>query len=474
VNPLTFKALAVLDNYPKYFDQMLLDPQRILFIGMPPRAIPVRTSKFFDRFNVTDFQLVVWNAETLLVEIQEKTGQSFQSYHHPFIYRRFKELYEEKIIPIFNWIKHGHILVIFPCLFNIEMKTDGRFGVINVDINQFPPFNLVNLTNITQDSLVVFDEFRTLFGEFIEILRCDIVLSGEDIVPLFLTSEGNQENSKIAGAAFRVGKGAIVFSPTPKAWDNPKLLKYLEALTKLPDMLGRRADPLPERTSPLHPRALWLAALPALIIATIALSPFWAPQVGQLLPWGGKPSAATQEYDALAARLSEIEKRPASSSFDIDAIKSAESALARRVDQLEAVLSRLQELPVARRSNSPVAPTSPAARPTLSTEEPAVPVSPVSGSHVSAEEIAALLARGDTLLRRGDVASARLFYERAANAGDGQAALRVGATFDLAFLGRDVLRGVFGDPAEARLWYQRARDLGEAEAERRLKSLETK
>jgi hypothetical protein len=35
----------------------------------------------------------------------------------------------------------------------------------------------------------------------------------------------------------------------------------------------------------------------------------------------------------------------------------------------------------------------------------------------------ALLARGDALFVSGDFASARLFYERAANAGDGLAAL---------------------------------------------------
>jgi hypothetical protein len=75
---------------------------------------------------------------------------------------------------------------------------------------------------------------------------------------------------------------------------------------------------------------------------------------------------------------------------------------------------------------------------------------------------------------RGNVASARLFYERAANAGEARAALRVGATFDPAFLGPDALRGVRSDPAEASYWYRRASDLGEPEAERRLKSLETK
>jgi hypothetical protein len=451
---------------------MPIDPQRILFIGIPPGAIPVRTSKFFDMFNVNDFQLVAWNAETFVAETQEKTGQAFQSHHHPFVYRRFKELYEEKMTEILDWIRYGHVLIIFPYLFTLPIKTDGLNGVVDVEMNQFPPFNLVELAHVSEGSLEVFDDFYTQFGQFIDMLRYDLVLSGEDIVPLFRASESRQESAQITGAAFRVGKGIIVFSPPPKTWGNPRLLEYLEALAKLPDILSRPIDPLPERASALQRPALWFAALPALIIAMIALSPFWAPQVERLLPWGGKPPAAGQEYAAFAGRPTEIEKRPASSSFDVDAIKSAESALARRVDQLEA--ARLQELPVAPPSNAPAAPAPLAASPGLSTEQPAAPVRPAAGLHLSTEEIAELLARGDTLLRRGDIASARLFYERAANAGDGRAALRVGATFDPAFLGRDVLRGVFGDTAEARLWYQRARDLGEAEAERRLKSFETK
>jgi TPR repeat protein len=84
------------------------------------------------------------------------------------------------------------------------------------------------------------------------------------------------------------------------------------------------------------------------------------------------------------------------------------------------------------------------------------------------------VGRGDAFLHAGDIASARLFYERAAGAGDGQAALRMGATFDPAFLDRADPRAARGDPAEARVWYERARDLGEVEAERWLKSLGTK
>jgi hypothetical protein len=97
---------------------------------------------------------------------------------------------------------------------------------------------------------------------------------------------------------------------------------------------------------------------------------------------------------------------------------------------------------------------------------------PISG--LSKAELTELLHHGDTLLRTGDISSARLFYERAADAGDGRAALRLGATFDPEFLGRLGLGKLQADPAEARSWYSRARDLGEIDAKRRLNSLETR
>jgi TPR repeat protein len=85
-----------------------------------------------------------------------------------------------------------------------------------------------------------------------------------------------------------------------------------------------------------------------------------------------------------------------------------------------------------------------------------------------------LLARGDVFLRAGDLTSARLFYERAADAGDGQAAFRVGATFDPTFLASAGLRNLRGDLAKARLWYHRALGLGASEAQPHLNNLETK
>jgi hypothetical protein len=95
-----------------------------------------------------------------------------------------------------------------------------------------------------------------------------------------------------------------------------------------------------------------------------------------------------------------------------------------------------------------------------------------AGERPSTAEIAALVTRGDRFLRSGDIASARLFYELAADAGDGSAALRLGATFDPGVLGRVNVRGTASDPAQALAWYRRARDLGKAAAGERLRTLE--
>jgi hypothetical protein len=102
----------------------------------------------------------------------------------------------------------------------------------------------------------------------------------------------------------------------------------------------------------------------------------------------------------------------------------------------------------------------------------AATVAPASaGPRRSDTEIAALLARGDAFLGTGDITSARLFYERAADAQSGLAALRLGRMFDPAYPVRAGLHAAT-DPAQALLWYRRARELGVGEAEQRIKALE--
>jgi TPR repeat protein len=102
--------------------------------------------------------------------------------------------------------------------------------------------------------------------------------------------------------------------------------------------------------------------------------------------------------------------------------------------------------------------------------EPPPPAQPRSSSL----ETASLLERGDRLFGMGDVISARLFYERAAEAGDGQAALRLGETYDPTFLERAKLRAIKGDLKAAAFWYRRAKELGIVEADILLKGLQTK
>jgi hypothetical protein len=92
---------------------------------------------------------------------------------------------------------------------------------------------------------------------------------------------------------------------------------------------------------------------------------------------------------------------------------------------------------------------------------------------LSATEVSELLTQGDARFSTGDVTSARLFYERAAAAGDGRAALRLGATFDPAFLRRAGLRNVQGDVTKAQSWYTLAADLGAIEAAHQLSRAET-
>jgi hypothetical protein len=134
--------------------------------------------------------------------------------------------------------------------------------------------------------------------------------------------------------------------------------------------------------------------------------------------------------------------------------------------------------PVPRKEAAPIAAPIPVAltpdtAPAVAMIGPATPPDERRGStsKISAAEISSPLTRGDSLFGVGDVTSARLYYERPADAGDAQAALRLGESYDPSFLAWARLNGVRGDPVVATRWYRRARELGNPEAEILLKSL---
>ncbi|HUZ75573.1 MAG TPA: hypothetical protein VMU87_21520 [Stellaceae bacterium] len=137
--------------------------------------------------------------------------------------------------------------------------------------------------------------------------------------------------------------------------------------------------------------------------------------------------------------------------------------------------------PVAAALHAVSPPSAPAAPPMPTVGSPradaAAPSAPpdVAASPAPAAAVATpaqdLRLRGDQRLSEGDVASARLFYQRAAEAGDARAALQLGGTYDPAFLTHLGVQGMRGDVREAASWYRRALALGDAAAERRLQAL---
>jgi type II secretory pathway predicted ATPase ExeA len=82
-------------------------------------------------------------------------------------------------------------------------------------------------------------------------------------------------------------------------------------------------------------------------------------------------------------------------------------------------------------------------------------------------------ARGDHMLEIRDLSAARRFYETAANAGSGRAAMALGRTYDPAFLSQMQVIGLRPDPVVAATWYRRAAELGVPKAAATLRALTT-
>jgi hypothetical protein len=92
--------------------------------------------------------------------------------------------------------------------------------------------------------------------------------------------------------------------------------------------------------------------------------------------------------------------------------------------------------------------------------------------HLDADELATLLKRAKGLIAAGDLASARLLLERAADAQEASAALILARTYDPAVLGKPDARSIAPDPATARIWYQKAAQFGSQEAQQRLEQMQ--
>ncbi len=81
------------------------------------------------------------------------------------------------------------------------------------------------------------------------------------------------------------------------------------------------------------------------------------------------------------------------------------------------------------------------------------------------------VTRGTVLLDEGNIAGARNFFERAADAGLPEGAAALGMTYDPHELARLKVHGLRPDVAAARRWYEKARDMGSTQAAENLARL---
>ena len=88
-----------------------------------------------------------------------------------------------------------------------------------------------------------------------------------------------------------------------------------------------------------------------------------------------------------------------------------------------------------------------------------------------ADRVEDLMAHGQKMIDVGYFAGARAYYERAAEAGSGEAALAVGATYDPAFIAALGVQGIKPDRQAAKTWYDRATALGLADRDAGLAAL---
>ncbi len=160
---------------------------------------------------------------------------------------------------------------------------------------------------------------------------------------------------------------------------------------------------------------------------------------------------------------------------------------AQRPPQQVAMLPSREEISsayqAALQNHAPVAPPPPAvaapapapvaAPPMAALSPPAAPapVAPPAIRRMDPDELASLMQRAKGFLATGDLMSARLLLERAADAQEVDAALMLAQTYDPDVLGTSDVRNIVPEPAKARAWYQKAAQLGSADAQRRLAQL---
>jgi general secretion pathway protein A len=217
----------------------------------------------------------------------------------------------------------------------------------------------------------------------------------------------------------------------------------------------------------------WLAGVTAVVILGFGLTvPISLPTPNPGLVTAAAPTDATirpaagTEAMARHAASAETVSHPVARAPDENAPNQAPAkdlALSARTFQTVPPVARL-EPPTS--APPPVAPADSATRPTDGPTPAAERAAAgASGSLPTAPPLSCdtpsnLLGCGATALAAGDITAARALYERAFAAGNGQAAIAIGTTYDPAFLAKRRATGIQADSLVATIWYRRGMALG--------------
>jgi TPR repeat protein len=119
------------------------------------------------------------------------------------------------------------------------------------------------------------------------------------------------------------------------------------------------------------------------------------------------------------------------------------------------VAAAIESAPLSARAeltNATSLPTPPSPAPSVPSKAAADPA-----AHAQAQR---LVGQGDRQFADGNIATARLYYARAADLGFAPAASKLADTFDAQVLARHGVHGVRPNPAEVEKWRRRAAELG--------------
>lgn len=218
-------------------------------------------------------------------------------------------------------------------------------------------------------------------------------------------------------------------------------------------------QPLQPRTAESPRRYPALGRARAVRTACVAAAVLAAAGIGALVLVGDGPISPDAGTTALEAGPAPAAPGERTDSTDARAAAVGPPAAAKPAEPTPPA-----PLPAAATAAPPVAVPPPPPQPP-SPPAPAPRAEPVR--RLASEEIRTYLERAEALLTQGDLAAARLFFERLSEAGDARGASGLARSHDPAVLSRLPIHGIAGDPAEAERWRRVAAAMAPAFAERR-------